>query len=496
MPNEAKTPVDLAVWLGDRVVDCPSLPVRDIHLDSRRVGPGDVFIAVVGRSADGRSFIPQAVAQGACAVLLDAGGATPELRRLGVPLLEIAGLSSQLASLAARFYGLAAGGVALLGVTGTNGKTTVTHILAQLLNALGEPCGTIGTLGWGMGGTRHDTGMTTPDAVSSARILRRLAEAGAHFAAMEVSSHGLHQGRVAQLAFRAAVFTNLTRDHLDYHGTMVEYGAAKRSLFTRSMPLGVFNIDDDYGAQLFADHRLCQARLAYSLANPSADVYCRQLRYDADGASGWLVTPWGEAPLQCPLIGDFNVLNVLACVALLSGLDFQLQRVAGLLPTLKGVPGRVEVVHGGGPLVVVDYAHTPDALASVLRAVRRHTRGELRVVFGCGGDRDRGKRPLMGEVAAQLADRIVLTSDNPRSEPPDAIIADIAEGIGSRDGVTVEVDRAAAIRLALAEALPSDVVLIAGKGHEDYQEINGVRRPFNDAACVNRFYRNARQECS
>lgn len=494
MPSAAERTVDLAWWLGDLVADCPALAVRDIYLDSRRVGSGDVFIALAGRSVDGRSYIPQAIAQGASAVLLERGGATAELAGFGVPLLEIEGLASRLPLLAGRFYGLAEAGIQVLGVTGTNGKTTVTSVLAQLLGALGEPCGTIGTLGWSLGGVRHATGMTTPDEISIARILRRMADAGARYAAMEVSSHGLAQGRVAQLSFAAAVFTNLTRDHLDYHGTMVEYGAAKRRLFTAAMPLGVFNIDDTYGAQLYADRRLCQARLAYSLDDPAADVYCREVRFDASGASGWLVTPWGEAPFELALIGDFNVQNALACVAVLGGLGFDLQRIVAALPGIRGAPGRVEVVNGGGPLVVVDYAHTPDALASVLRAVRRHTRGELRVVFGCGGDRDRGKRPLMGEVAAQLADRIVLTSDNPRSEAPEAIIAEILEGIGQRDRVSIEADRAAAIRMALADAKPADAVLVAGKGHEDYQEVAGVRRPFNDAACISQFYQPAIRE--
>lgn len=488
MPIGDREATSLSAWLGPLATGGETL-VNDIHLDSRQVGRGDAFVALSGDgSRDARLFAPQAVAQGAVAVLLEAGGATPELRALGVPLVEIAGLRECIGGLAARFYGLDRCEIELIGVTGTNGKTTITRMLSGLMDALGTTCGVIGTLGWGFGDALEDTGMTTPDEVSVARILDHLARTGARYAAMEVSSHGLDQGRVAHVEFIAGAFTNLSRDHLDYHGNMSAYAATKRSFFERDMPLGVFNIDDEFGSRLFADPELCGRKLSYSLSNSGADVYCHSLEYSERGSRGVLVSPWGEGELRCPMLGEFNVLNALACVAVLGGLDFELPQILEQLPGLEGVPGRIEVIHSDGALVIIDYAHTPDALENVLRAVRLHAVGQLWVVFGCGGDRDRGKRPIMGEVAERLADRVVLTSDNPRSERAGTIIADILRGMRDGGRVLVEADRGAAIGQALVQAGAGDLVLIAGKGHEDYQEINGVRKPFNDSDCVSRFF--------
>lgn len=482
------TMTSVSDWLGQKAPG-QGLLLRDIHLDSRKVGNGDAFIAVAGQREHGREYIGDAVANGAAAIVVDQAEVlasdTP------VPVITVADLEARLGELARQFYGEATASLQVLGVTGTNGKTSVTHILAHLLDGLGHRCAVVGTLGCGFVDKLLDTGMTTPDVVSVHRILAGLARDGADFVAMEVSSHGLDQGRVDGVDFRAAAFTNLSRDHLDYHGNMAAYAASKRALFERDLALSVFNLDDATGSGFYRDESLPGRRISYAIRASDADVYCREVAYLHDGCRVELVTPWGEASLQSPLLGPFNLSNLLAAVALLAGLGFDLQRLAPLVAALRGAPGRMEVVHGGEPRVLVDYAHTPDALAQALAAIRPHVEGRLWLVFGCGGDRDRGKRPLMARAAVQGADEIVITSDNPRQEDPLGIIKDIEAGMEAGTCYHSEVDRQLAIEYALAAAGPGDLVLVAGKGHEDYQDIGGQRRAFSDRACVEAYFRQS-----
>ncbi len=474
-------------WLGP-IARGLTLPIRELHLDSRQVGPGDAFIAVAGERSRDREHVAQAVQRGASLVLVDAEIEGSGFGQLEVPVIVLDGLKQQLGQLARQFYGQASKNLQLVGITGTNGKTSVSYILAQLLGALGHPCAVLGTMGWGFVGEQRDTGMTTPDVVSVHRILARLAADGAEYVAMEVSSHGLQQGRVDGIDFSAAVFTNLSRDHLDYHGDMASYGASKRMLFTRPLQLAVCNLDDEFGAGLYHDQAISGPRLAYSLDNPLADVYCRELQYNAKGCKALLQTPWGDGRLHSPLLGPYNLQNLLACITLLGGMGMALPEVLLRAAACTGAPGRMETVHDDKVRVIVDYAHTPDALEQLLSALKPHVEGSLRLVFGCGGNRDQGKRALMGAVAERIADSIILTSDNPRDEVPLSIIETIRSGMTVQSRPMVEMDRAVAIAAALDAAQAGDVVVIAGKGHEDYQEIQQQRYPFSDRECVERYY--------
>ncbi len=474
-------------WLGP-VAGGLTVPIRDLRLDSRQVEPGDAFIAVAAEDRGGRDHVAEALARGAALVLIDreAVNSSPDPAR--VPVIALGELKSRLGELARQFYGAGSEQLQLIGVTGTNGKTSVSFLLAQLLEAAGFSCAVVGTLGWGFTGQRQDTGMTTPDVVSVHRILHRLAASGAKYAAMEVSSHGLQQGRVDGVDFSAAVFTNLSRDHLDYHGDMASYGASKRLLFTRELQLGVFNLDDDFGVALYRDSSVRGARLGYSLAQAAADIHCCEVQYHGEGCRAELHTPWGDGMLHSRLLGRYNLQNLVASIAVLGGLGIDLDSLLRAAATCTGAPGRMEVVHDDGVKVVVDYAHTPDALQQLLLALKPHVEGSLRLVFGCGGNRDKGKRAQMGAVAEEIADSIILTSDNPRDESPLAIIEDIRSGMTAQQLHRVEPDRAAAISSALDAAQAGDIVVIAGKGHEDYQEIRQQRYPFNDRACVERYY--------
>ncbi|MBF0675451.1 UDP-N-acetylmuramoyl-L-alanyl-D-glutamate--2,6-diaminopimelate ligase [Pseudomonas sp.] len=453
--------------------------VRELTLDSRKVRPGDLFLAVPGASHDGRAHIADAIARGAVAVAYEAEGAPP-LPDSQATLLPIKGLSKQLSAIAGRFYGEPSRGLHLVGVTGTNGKTSVSQLLAQALDRLGERCGIVGTLGTGFHGALESGRHTTPDPLAVQATLALLKHAGARAVAMEVSSHGLAQGRVAGLDFDVAVFTNLSRDHLDYHGSMEAYGAVKATLFAwPQLRCRVINLDDPFGRQL-AD--LEGARLIdYSIDDAAAYVHCRQVRFDDHGVRAELITPQGQGLLRSPLLGRFNLSNLLAVIGALLGMDYSLDDVLRVLPDLQGPSGRMQRLGGGAaPLVVVDYAHTPDALEKVLEALRPHVRGRLLCLFGCGGDRDRGKRPLMAEVAERHADGVLVTDDNPRSEDPLEILAEIRAGFTRPETVQFMSGRGPAIASLIAGASADDIVLLAGKGHEDYQEINGVRQPFSD----------------
>ncbi|MVW74782.1 UDP-N-acetylmuramoyl-L-alanyl-D-glutamate--2,6-diaminopimelate ligase [Pseudomonas xionganensis] len=457
-----------------------SLLIRELTLDSRKVRPGDLFLAVPGTQQDGRVHIADAIARGAAAVAYEAEGAAA-MHAHSAELVAIKGLAGQLSAIAGRFYGEPSRGLQLIGITGTNGKTSVSQLLAQALDLLGTRCGIVGTLGNGFYGALAQGQHTTPDPIGVQANLADLQHAGARAVAMEVSSHGLHQGRVAALAFDVAVFTNLSRDHLDYHGDMQAYGEAKAALFAwDSLRCRVINLDDAFGRELAArehDSRL----ISYSLEDAGAYLHCRNAQFDEQGVRATLVTPRGEGSLRSPLLGRFNLSNLLAVVGSLLGMDYPLDEILQVLPRLQGPVGRMQRLGGAGkPLVVVDYAHTPDALEKVLEALRPHVQGRLLCLFGCGGDRDSGKRPLMAAVAERLADAVLVTDDNPRTEAPEQIVADIRAGFAAPDKVQFVHGRGHAIAQLIAAAQADDVLVLAGKGHEDYQEINGVRQPFSD----------------
>ena len=462
--------------------------IRELTLDSRNVRPGDLFLAVPGAKVDGRGHIADALARGAAAVAYEEQGANV-LPLTDVPLIPVKGLIAQLSDIAGRFYGEPSRQLDLVGVTGTNGKTSVTQLLAQALELLGKRCGLIGTLGTGFYGELQSGRLTTPDPIAVQSTLYGLKKAGAKAVAMEVSSHALEQGRVAALAFDIAVMTNLSRDHLDYHGSMQAYEAAKAKLFAwPSLRCQVVNLDDEFGrrlAQAFEDRApadpIESRLLSYSLENPDAALFCTKAKFDDDGVRATLVTAQGERILRSQLLGRFNLSNMLAAVATLLAMDFALDEILGVIPKLQGPVGRMQRLGGGAkPLVVVDYAHTPDALEKVLEALRPHAHGQLLCLFGCGGDRDRGKRPLMAEVAERLADRVLVTDDNPRTEDPLRIFDDIRPGFARPDDVEFVAGRGEAIAHLIATAAANDVIVLAGKGHEDYQEINGERHDFSD----------------
>ncbi|MDT3722035.1 UDP-N-acetylmuramoyl-L-alanyl-D-glutamate--2,6-diaminopimelate ligase [Pseudomonas oryzihabitans] len=459
-----------------------AVDIVGLALDSREVQPGFLFLAIPGLHSDGRAHIAAAAEQGAAAIAYEAENA-PELPALDIPLVAVLGLAGQLSAIAGRFHGEPSRRLALVGVTGTNGKTSVSQLIAQACDLLGQRCGIVGTLGNGFYGALAEGRHTTPDALKLQATLAELAAVGAASVAMEVSSHGLAQGRVAALAFKVAVFTNLSRDHLDYHGTMAAYGEAKAQLFAwPTLGTRVLNLDDAFGRELATCPSPART-LTYSLDNPKADLHCQHLLFDDHGVRARLVTAQGEGELRSQLIGRFNLSNLLAAIGALLGLGHRLDDILAILPQLQGPAGRMQRLGGAGrPLVVVDYAHTPDALDKVLTALRPHVgaAGRLVCVFGCGGDRDRGKRPEMAAVAERLADQVVVTDDNPRTEDPAVIVADIRAGFRQPEQVLFAGRREAAIALAIAEAKPQDVVVLAGKGHEPYQEIAGVRHPFSD----------------
>jgi UDP-N-acetylmuramoyl-L-alanyl-D-glutamate--2,6-diaminopimelate ligase len=460
--------------------------VRDLTADSREASPARAFVAYPGGARDGRNFISDAIARGAPAVIWEKGGDKnnfewrPEWR---VPNVAVVNLKEQTSAIAAEVFGHPSRHLWMVGVTGTNGKTSTRQWIAQSFERRGRKSAVIGTLGMGLVGQLVPISNTTPDAIVLQRALKEAREAGATACAMEVSSHGLDQGRVSGIKFDVALFTNLTRDHLDYHGTMQAYGEAKAKLFaSRGLRAGVVNVDDEFGADL--DHRLRANGLpVVSYGIGKGDLNASIERLDTEGMAFTVSSDWGVASIRSPLLGRFNVHNLLGVLGVLLASDVPFDEATQLLAELRSVDGRMQTVGvAGQPKVVVDYAHTPDALEKALATLSAtlNPGSKLICVFGCGGDRDRGKRPVMGEIAARHATRVIVTSDNPRTEPPHQIIDDILAGMGRADRLVIE-DRRAAIHAALREAEAGDVILIAGKGHEDYQEIQGVRHAFSDA---------------
>jgi len=507
--------------------------VTGLTLDSRRVRAGDAFVALRGGTTHGITFAPAALASGASVILAEAPApAAPhaagerdegrgaseekqsarhpsvhvpdaldqqrdaiEQRTLAprpsplAPVIWIANLRAHVGEIAARFFNHPSDALRVIGVTGTNGKTSIVQLLGAALHGLGARAATIGTLGAGLVGAVDAGERTTPDVISVHGLLAAFRAAGATDVAMEVSSHALDQGRVDALKFELAVFTNLTRDHLDYHGDMRAYGAAKARLFAwPGLRAAVLNVDDAFGRELAAGLSRGVTRLRYGVETVEAEIRASAVDSSVEGLRFRLHTPWGEGDVATPLLGRFNVANLLAVAGCLGALGYSFAQIHNALQCLRPVPGRMNRLGGERelPLVVVDYAHTPDALEQALSSLRAHSARRLLCVFGCGGERDQGKRPQMAAIAEALADRVIVTDDNPRGEDGDAIVAQIVAGFARPNAATVQRDRARAIGLALSEARAGDVVLIAGKGHEPYQEIAGVRHPFDDVDVARR----------
>lgn len=471
--------------------------ITDITADSRAVAPGSLFIAYPGGAHDGRNYIAQAIAAGASAIFWEKSSTKRHpfswQEDWVVENRGIKNLKQKAGEIAAAFYQYPSTKCTMVGVTGTNGKTSVSQWVAQCLTWLGKKTAVMGTIGNGFVDTQQDAVNTTPDAILLQKMLANFVDHGAQAVAMEVSSHGLDQGRLNGTHFDIAVLTNLSRDHLDYHQTMEAYAAAKQKLFDwPSLKLAVINRDDAFGRSLIANAQTAnRPYLSYGLAKPDAahiehDISATDLKLFENSMKMHVRTPQGEGNLQANVIGEFNAYNLLAVLGVLLGMAFNLSDALAAIQNIHPVAGRMQQCGGGKqPLVVVDYAHTPDALEKVLDTLRKqlpqeNSAAELVCVFGCGGERDAGKRPLMGKVVAEHADVMVVTSDNPRSEDPQTIIQQIVEGITRP--IVIDADRERAIMQAIRHADPGDIVLIAGKGHEQFQEIFGARHPFSDEA--------------
>ncbi|UDG82788.1 UDP-N-acetylmuramoyl-L-alanyl-D-glutamate--2,6-diaminopimelate ligase [Candidatus Vallotia lariciata] len=463
-------------------------PHAHLHIDSRAVRPGDAFFSYVVDYAHSRTYIVDALRRGAAAVLIQ----TNKYGWISVPVLEVPELRRLSGYIASAWYGEPSRDMLMIGVTGTNGKTTTNHWIAAALSGNGIPCAISGTLGTGLLGRLSYTGFTTPDALQVHRSLSVLRTRGVRAVSMEVSSHALHQGRVNGVAFDIAVFTNLTQDHFDYHKDLASYESAKVRLFDwPGLRAAVINRDDEAGRRLVA-HLVARVRvISYGIASTSAygdaSLHATAIRATNTGTAFTVLSDWGRAELEVNTIGTFNVANLLAVLGVLLAADVSFDAAVSQIVRLEQVNGRMQKFGGhvkiGEPLVIVDYAHTPDALEKTLDALRQvsiRRGGKLVCVFGCGGDRDVVKRPIMGEIAERLADRIIVTSDNPRSEPPLSIISQIISSIREPERIRIIEYRASAILDAVRTAAAADVVLIAGKGHETTQEIMGRKWPFSD----------------
>ena len=467
-------------------------PVTGMTLNSREARPGDVFVALSGTCVHGLEYAPAARRAGAALALYEPTGAMPIPSDL--PALPVPDLGRRLGVIAGRLHGHPGKALALVGVTGTDGKTSTAHYLAQALHDGQRGCALLGTVGYGYPGSLEPASHTTPDALQLQSRLAGFAAQGARCAVMEVSSHALDQHRVSGLRFDTAVLTNLSRDHLDYHGTVEAYAEAKRNLFRiPGLRAAVLNTDDPFGRDLLRILHPDALRVAYGLAPPPAEqrvdrwLSAKEVRADDRGLSLRLEGSWGSGILHAPVLGRFNAYNLLAAAGVMLGMDRPLEEVIQRLSRARNAPGRMERFGGGKrPLAVVDFAHTPAALNTALKTLREHTQGRVICVFGCGGDRDVGKRALMGEAAARRADAIWLTDDNPRHEDGAAIINDIRAGIRPPASAHVERDRATAIAAALDGADAGDIVLIAGKGHEDYQQIGDERISYSDRELLRR----------
>lgn len=487
--SAVQTQTSIKALLAGFAMPASELDVTGVEMDSRRVEPGNLFLACKGQGQHhGLSHLDQAVQRGAAAVVWEpaTGWTRPAT---SIPEVAVEQLARHAGEIASRYYGEPTRDMFTVGVTGTDGKTSTAYLIAQALDRLNKPCAYLGTLGYGRVGKLDVATHTTPDAVTLQRYFSKMHEQGARAAAMEVSSHALDQDRAAGVHFDAAVLTNVMRDHLDYHGTVENYAAAKRKLFERpGLKAAIFNRDDARGAQWLEEFG--DIAIAYGLDGDATAshryVLGRKLDLLSTGLAFDVDSSWGQARIQSQLFGRFNAYNLLAALAAILQGGVSLQDAVAALNQSQTVPGRIEGYRGTQtmPLVVVDYAHTPQALEQILKAVRAHTPGKLWCVFGCGGDRDRGKRPLMAAAAAAYADELVITDDNPRSENPEAIVAEIRAGLPAGHPTCVIHDRAQAITAAVRAAGKSDSVVVAGKGHEDYQIYGTDVRHFSDRAFV------------
>lgn len=461
--------------------------VLGLSLDSRNINPGQVFFAYQGHNTDGNHYIADAINKNAAAIVTDSAEAASVNRNSTCPIIVVDDLKTQLSEIAANFYDHPSKKMQIIGITGTNGKTSFCHFLAQALTLLGESVGVLGTLGNGVFGKQEKASVTTPDPIKLQAMLADMVSQGVNYVAMEVSSHGLKQGRVDAVDFDIAVFSNLSRDHLDYHGDMLAYGNAKRQLFQKEcLKQLIFNIDDEFGRQLLEEFYQKKPTYAYSAEGRICEYAVSTLRaqhvhLNMKGVTASLHTPWLNGVLHASVMGRFNLSNLLAVFAVLGINGFAPENIFSALAKVQGVNGRMQLFGGGDkPYVIIDYAHTPDALKQVLMTLRDYTEGDLWCVFGCGGNRDQGKRGQMGQIAESIADNVILTDDNPRHEEPASIIADILQSMSKPERAVIEYNRRRAIAHAIHCAKSGDIILIAGKGHENYQIYGDESFPFSD----------------
>lgn len=496
--NKSKT-INLQALLKDIVQG--SIPndinITGVTCDSRKVEPGNLFIAFEGDTTSGSAYIPQALTRGAVAVVTDQ---PLDVQPGDACVLYDSDIRTQCGEVASRFYGEPSKNMQVIGVTGTNGKTSITHFIGQALMLADQPCGIAGTLGYGMFGALTQGQFTTPQVTQMQRILGELHNEGAQAVAMEVSSHGLVQQRVNGIHFDTAIFSNLSHDHLDYHGDMESYWQAKQKLFDwPGLKNAIINIDDDRGHELATRLASTVQVITTSLKGRTIDncksIVATKVHQTLKGTQTTIDTSWGPGVIKSHLLGRFNVSNLLAALALMLQNSISIDLALPIISRLDTVPGRMQCIRNKGmPLVVVDYAHTPDALEHALRALRHHTTGKLWCVFGCGGGRDRLKRKVMGQVAERYSDQLIITNDNPRDENPEDIIADILKGLLCSWAAEIVIDRGAAIATAMSCAGANDIVLIAGKGHEQYQQIGNQKIPFNDVQQVNHHVKHLREK--
>ena len=483
----------LSISLADLLTDIVRVPlgkdcsITGLTLDSRQVKPGYLFIATSGNHDDGRNYISTAIENGAGAIICESRGCEKFYLSSNTPSFTVNNLRQHISHLAARFYHYPSKQLRIVGITGTNGKTSCSHYIAKTLDQTSEPCAVIGTLGYGLINELRPAGLTTPDAITIQKLLTEFASQGANTVVMEASSHALDQGRVKNIEFDIGIFTNLTHDHLDYHKTMKCYGASKARLFNEfNLNHAIVNISDPFGYRIFSQLPHCVQGISFAIDNPKADIFATNVKVTWSGVSAILKTPWGEGLLQSQLIGKFNVFNLLATIATLNLLGMSFNESLIKIKALQGIPGHMQIIkYPGKPIVIIDYAHTPVALSNILQNLKLMNSGKIWCVFGCGGDRDKLKRGHMGKIAEQFADKLVLTNDNPRYEDPNVIIEAILKGISKLSCVEVILNRGQAIYFAIEHASMNDIVVIAGKGHETYQSIGDEKLPFCDLEFVN-----------
>ena len=496
MPAEALRPHGTLRDLLEGIASAPAIEIGGISSDSKTLAPGDVFFALVGETGHGLDYVGEALEAGVQAVVWDASADVIAPDHCDVPMIPVAGLTTHIGEIANRYFDSPSESMKVAAVTGTNGKTTVSFLVAQCMQMLGNNCAYLGTLGFGIGDLDSDSEMTTPACIDLHEKLAAFRDAGADYTAIEVSSHALQQDRINGVHFDSAIFTNLSRDHIDYHGSMRAYGETKAQLFLeRNVEHRIICMDTEFGQKLAdrcGDSVVTVSTRFDRLANGRPFVFVRSVVATEAGSNISVDSSWGAFEFQLPLPGSFNVANAMCVLGLLLSWDIRVADACKVLGKASAPPGRMQrVADSVAPGVYVDYAHTPAGLEAALRSLRSHCKKSLWCVFGCGGDRDRGKRPLMGKTAARLADRLVVTNDNPRSESPGKIIDAVMQGVGDKSGAIAIEDRATAIAYAIHEARDDDIVLIAGKGHENYQLIADQRLAFSDydAALANVFAR-------